>query len=454
MNFKKAISLILVFLLAASVIQGCGKEEVATTKNGSKDSSTEGNETVETKNGETEKKDITLTFGTHQSALPSSGIVQELAKDFEAETGIEIEFQIVPDAQWRDLLKAKLSSGEAPDIFVADADPLSLYDRVRPDTKTIDLTDQEFVSRMSPSVIPSISYNDRVYGITFPGYKIWVYVYNKEIFANLGLEIPTNYEELKDVSQKLLDSGVTPMWEATQSGWHQVLPLFESGPLYETKYDDLYDSLNSNEMNVKDISELELIITQLQEFSQLGYFGEDYLSNSMDMAKKAFADGKVAMVLQGIGWPGEVAVEFPEMKDNMGIFVMPWADNQIVGINPASDAYFGNAESKYKEEILAFFRFLARPENLQKRLDGDPGSLMLCWPEIATKFPEEYTTYLDSLESGTVMQVGVSYIDSQWMDVGKDLEAMFAGVTTPEDVMNTISQRRDEQAKLQQDPSW
>lgn len=29
-----------------------------------------------------EKRNITLTFGTHQSGLPTSGVVQELAEEF------------------------------------------------------------------------------------------------------------------------------------------------------------------------------------------------------------------------------------------------------------------------------------------------------------------------------------------------------------------------------------
>lgn len=456
MKKRKVAALLLVLVISIAMIQGCSKksDETTTTTTPDTTSTTPNTAEKETPSTDVAKKDVTLTFGTHQSALPTSGIVQELAKDFETETGIKIDFQIVPDAQWRDLLKAKLSSGEAPDIFAADADPLSLFDRVRPDTNCMDLTNEAFTSRMDPSVLPSISYQDKVYGITFPGYKIWVYVYNKQIFSDLNLSIPTNYEELKTISQKIKDSGVTPMWEATQNGWHQVLPLFESGPLYETKYAQLYEKLNKNEMNVKDIKELELIITQLKEFADLGFYGDDYLSNTMESDRQVFAEGKVAMVLEGIGWPGQVAAEYPDMADNMGIFIMPWADNQIVGINPASNAYFGNAKSSNQAEILQFFDFLARPENLQKRLDGDPGSLMLCWPEIESKYPKEYTDYLGTLKNGTVMQVGVSYIDPQWMDVGKDLEAMYTGALTPAQVVDAIVQRRDEQARLQKDPSW
>ena len=53
-----------------------------------------------------------------------------------------------------------------------------------------------------------------------------------------------------------------------------------------------------------------------------------------------------------------------------------------------------------------------------------------------------------------MVQTSVNYIDSQWMDVGKDLEAMYTGAMTPQDVLDTIMRRRTEQAELQKDPGW
>jgi raffinose/stachyose/melibiose transport system substrate-binding protein len=52
------------------------------------------------------------------------------------------------------------------------------------------------------------------------------------------------------------------------------------------------------------------------------------------------------------------------------------------------------------------------------------------------------------------MQVGVSYIDPQWMDVGKDIDAMYTGTMTPDEVFQNIEKRRTEQAQLQKDPAW
>ncbi|HHU70700.1 MAG TPA: extracellular solute-binding protein, partial [Clostridiales bacterium] len=281
------------------------------------------------------------------------------------------------------------------------------------------------------------------------------YVYNKEIFENLNLEIPTNYEEFKNVCQTILDAGTTPVYEATTNGWHQVLPLFESGGLYQQNHQDLYKKLNANEMDLDDIPELLTIIQQLKECAELGYFGNDYLSNSVENAKEAIATEKAAMFIAESAWRNEILADYPDFDINkLGIFVMPWGDNQHIGVNPASNAYFINKESKNADEALKFFEFLARPENLQKRLDGQPGLSEVCWPEISGRYSEEDQAYIDAHEKGLVVQVAVNYIDSQWMDVGKDLESMYTDALTPEGVLETIMNRRDDQALLQKDPAW
>lgn len=433
-NIKKAISLTLAGVLTAGILAGCGSDSDSKEDSG--------------------KKGVTLTFGSHQSGLPTTGIVQDLAKEFEEETGIKVDFQISPDAQWRDLIKVKMDSGEAPDIICVDT-PISLASSLKMADYCIPLTDEEWVSRMDENVIPAVSDGDDVYGMTFAGPKMYFYLYNKEIFKNLGLEVPKTYEEFKAVCQKILDSGVTPVYEATTNGWHQVLPLFETGGLYLKNDPNLYEELNANKKDLDDIPELLTIIQQLQECAEAGYFGDDYLSNAWENSKEAMASGRCAMTIAELGFRQEVATDFPDFSaDNLGAFVMPWGDNQTVGVNPASNAYFINKESKHAEEAKKFFDFLARPENLQKRLDGQPNLSEICWPEIESKYSEEDKAYLETLEKANVVQTAVNYIDSQWMDVGKDLEAMYTGAMTPEDVLKTIMDRRTEQAKLQKDPGW
>lgn len=402
-----------------------------------------------------EKKDeITLTFGSHQSGIPSCGVLQDLAEQYEEKTGVKIDFQISPDAQWRDLLKVKLDSGEAPDIYCVDADPLSLYSRIRPDENAVDLTEEEFTGRMADYAKECVTYDGKVYGIRFAEPKLNFYNYNKKIFSDLGLEPPTTYEEFKAVCQTIKDAGITPIFEATQSAWHQAVPLCVSGAYYESLEPGLYEALNNNEKDIKDVEIMLTVLKQMNEFAELGFYGEDYLSNTAESDVTEFGEGRVAMTIAAQGFGAKVADSYPEMENNVGIFQIPFGDSDVLGINASSGAYFINAKGEHVEEALEFFRFLAEPENLQYRQDNNPEEMGLCWPEITPEYPEEINEYIDSLKSGTVLQVGVKYIDPQFMDIGKDIEAMYTGAMTPEQVMENISQRRDEQAKLQKDEAW
>ncbi|MFT3951894.1 MAG: ABC transporter substrate-binding protein [Oscillospiraceae bacterium] len=403
---------------------------------------------------QTDSGGITLRFGGNESAFPASGIVQQLAADYEKETGVHISFDIIPDAQWRDLIQSQLAGGTAPDIFVVDTNPISLNEMVNMQVNCIDLSNEEFIARLDASVIPSISYQDKIYGITFSGEKIWIYTYNKALFDSLGIKAPTTYAQLKEISQTILDAGVTPMWEATNNSWHQALPLFESGPNYQLTDPDIYDKLNANTADIQNIPGLKTILSQLKEYYDLGYMGSTVFGNNLNDDIDAIAAGKVAMTLELLGFPLKVTDKYPEMTGKLGIFVMPWNDNQTLGINPASNAYFGNIHSDYPEEIKAFFRFLARHENLEKRFAGDPSEVSLCWKEVENRLPEEYQTYLSSLDRGTVMQAGVKYIDPQWMEVGSDIEELYAGHLTVDDVLENLSRRRGEYAVISDDSAW
>lgn len=433
---KKKVIIILAAVIAIGSIMGCGNSQ---TEKGSE--------------GKDAKK-ITLTFGSHQSGLPSCGVVQDLAKQYEEKTGVKIDFQISPDAQWRDLLKVKLDSGEAPDIFCVDADPLSLYSRIRPDENVVDLSNEEFVDRMADYAKECVSYDGKVYGIRFAEPKLNFYNYNKKIFSDLNLEPPATYEEFKEVCQVIKDAGITPIFEATQSAWHQAVPLCVTGAYYESLEPGLYEALNNNEKDIKDVEMMLTVLEQMNEFAELGFYGEDYLSNTAESDKTEFGEGRVAMTIASQGFGSIVAENYPEMEGNVGIFQIPFGDSDILGINASSAAYFINSKSEHTEEALEFFRFLAEPENLQYRQDNNPEEMGLCWPEITPEYPAEINEYINSLESGTVLQVGVKYIDPQFMDIGKDIEAMYTGAMTPEQIMENISQRRAEQAKLQKDAAW
>ena len=88
-------------------------------------------------------------------------------------------------------------------LCVWDADPLSLYSRINPEQNCVDLSDQGMGITDGSDCPSGVSYNDKVYGIQFPGTRVSACVYNKDIFADLGLEVPRTYEDFRQFARLL-----------------------------------------------------------------------------------------------------------------------------------------------------------------------------------------------------------------------------------------------------------
>ncbi|MEZ4559588.1 MAG: hypothetical protein R2854_24640 [Caldilineaceae bacterium] len=71
----------------------------------------------------------------------------ELAKKFEEETGIHVDYQIIPADQYFSVLKTKLNAGEATDIFGGQSGKTDLQVQYDVEKSAVDLSDQEWVSR-------------------------------------------------------------------------------------------------------------------------------------------------------------------------------------------------------------------------------------------------------------------------------------------------------------------
>ena len=58
-------------------------------------------------------------------------------------------------------------------------------------------------------------------------------VYNKTLFEENGWEVPTTYDELKELCGKIQDAGITPWFMPGADGWQHQLAFFQIGGVYE-----------------------------------------------------------------------------------------------------------------------------------------------------------------------------------------------------------------------------
>lgn len=384
---------------------------------------------------------------------------QELARRFETESGIHIDFQIVPADQYANILKVKLAAQNTPDIFGAQSEITNLKTTYDVQKNGVDLSQEEWVKREDPLSVAQTTLNGKIYGLTLWDTlgTTWVVNYNKAIFQKLGLSVPKTYAEFKTLCLKIQAAGINPLYEPVTSGWHTVLWFIEIGPRYEELNLGLSDKLNANQATFAGNPTMLLALQQLKEMYTLGFFGLNSFKDSDQELQKNLASGKYAMALYTVGSTPKLQKDFPDAPDakldNWGYFVMPLADNQILNVNPGGPSKFIYSGSKHIEEAKAYFRFLTRPDNLQYLLDNEPTFSGLNFSGVKDKFtPEQKALFAAYPRKGLVYQVAVNYFD--FGNANKNFMEMFLGSLSPEEVLKKIDNSRAVQAKVADDPAW
>lgn len=399
----------------------------------------------------------TLTYIASQNWVLDSEL--ELAKKFEAETGVHVDFQIIPSDQYFNVLETKLEAGgEGIDIFGGQSGKTDIQLQLDVEKNAVPVTDEEWVSRMNPLSVEQISLDGVTYGLTIWDTigGSWVVVYNKQMFTDNGISVPTTYAEFAAACQTLQDAGINPIYEPFADGWHHVLWFLEMGPVYEAATPGLADALNANEATFAGNPTMTTALTQLKEMYDKGYFGEDALSNEFANTEAVMAEGQYAMTVNRFGLPSQINKAYPDVaEDTFGFFVIPLADNQIWNVNPAAPSKFIYSGSENIEAAKAYFEFLTRPENLQFTLDNEAQFAMLNFEGVTAELTADQQAFIDTYkEQGTVYQTAVNYVNPQWMDVGQTLTAMFTGAVTPEEVLAETDQRRTDMAISAGDEAW
>jgi ABC-type glycerol-3-phosphate transport system substrate-binding protein len=213
----KKLSLLLIAILALTLLAACSApaepevvevtrvvtetvtEEVEVTR------MVEGESVVETVVEEVEvtrivetsaEEAVTITYLASQDWIKEPEMA--LAEQFEAETGIHVDYQIIPSDQYFNVLLTKLDSGEGVDIFGGQSGQSDIKLQLNVEQNALPLTNEEWAQRMSPLSAEQLSLDGVMYGLTIWDTigGSWVVVYNKDIFAENGLSIPTTYAEL------------------------------------------------------------------------------------------------------------------------------------------------------------------------------------------------------------------------------------------------------------------
>ncbi|WP_247740855.1 ABC transporter substrate-binding protein [Cohnella sp. LGH] len=392
-----------------------------------------------------EKKDVALTFVASQNWVnKGSKVDSDLIEAFTKETGIKVDLQVVPDDQYANVLKTKMTSGEVPDIFMVGAGS-GAY-KYLPEKYFADLSNEEWVSRYAPYAKTGTTINDKISGFMTWNVDGWGILYNKELFAQHNVQVPKTMEELMQVADTLKTAGIeTPLYMVGKEAWYWAIWFSQFGPKAAQANPGLYDKLNNQEMKFADVKEFETFLAEFKTLYDKGYFGKNSLSNAWDSSYEAMGTGKSAMILMYQSYQGEVAEKYADSKaSEWEMFPIPLAGNDMYSHSAGGNMRVAYKDSKNLDSVKQFFDFMAKPENLNTFYEGRPDlQSNPSFTDVAGKPSQAGKTILENAPGGQGldMEYGLLYWDNTI--VGKYIQELMLGSKTPIQVLEAIDKDRE-----------
>jgi len=179
---------------------------------------------------------------------------------------------------------------------------------------------------LSPSIQTTCRYDENgimgagnLYGVTNYGEFVLVY-YNKDMFAEYGLEVPSSLEEFEEICEVFVQNGITPMviggaerWPQTQN-WYEFA-LYKADRKFITDFQLLQDDIDFKG------PEFSFATEKYVEFVNKGYFDKNSNGITYDDANNAFYQGEYPIILTG-SWLFGAVMDQVETYD-WGVFIMP-----------------------------------------------------------------------------------------------------------------------------------
>ncbi len=238
---------------------------------------------------------------------------------------LALEIETVPQSGLDQQLQLLGSQDALPAQFAASGSPAVTKDlNAAGQTLNLEdtLTDLGVIDDIEPAAISTIKnlYGDFIvlpYQFNIEG--VW---YNKQIFADNGIEVPSTWDAFTAAAAKLEAAGVQPLSASGVEGW--PITRLVSGYLFRSLGADALQKVADGEAKLTDPEYVEAA-QAIADLGAAGYFGEGVGSVDYNTAVATFLTGGAGMFYMGSWTLG--AFNDPAQneigEDNIGFFPLP-----------------------------------------------------------------------------------------------------------------------------------
>jgi len=262
--------------------------------------------------------DSTLTIWHYENEDSAMGQAwAEAIKIFEEENPdvtVDVEKQTFEQIQKN--AKIVLTGDDVPDVMEfnkgnATAGQLAAQGLLTPLTDAA--TERGWDEKLTGSLATTATYDEQGlmgsgewYGVPNYGEFVGVY-YNKDMFAEHGLEVPTTLDEFEDVLAAFKKEGITPLAEAGAEYplgqlWYELVLAYGD----RTLVDDY--QLFENDVDFHNEA-MTQATEKLDEWIEKGYIASDSAALTAEDMGVSFIDGTYPLMVSGSWWFGRLATE-------------------------------------------------------------------------------------------------------------------------------------------------
>ncbi|MEV7756953.1 extracellular solute-binding protein [Microbacterium sp. NPDC089180] len=219
------------------------------------------------------------------------------------------------------LVKTQLSTGEMDSVLLYNSG--SLFQALNPDQTLTDLSDQSWAADVASGFKPVVSTDSGFYGAPLGTSYAGAVVYNKKVFADLGIDVPKDWASFKAAAEKIKAAGITPVEQTYGDSWtSQLFVLGDFGNIL-TQDPQWAEDYTANKAKYADEPALSSF-QHLQDAFDAGMFNQDFASATLADGIAALGSGKAAMypMLTQVVL-GQLAQDAPDQIADLGVFPFP-----------------------------------------------------------------------------------------------------------------------------------
>lgn len=355
---KKVSGYALTMLLtAATVLTGCGgqtKDEKPKDEGGQ--STTES--AKENESGDSSDEQITLKLFHNWINVDETPYFEDLAAEFEStHPNVDIVIENVGDPDYKSKLKVMLGADDAPDIFFSWSGEFG--QKFARAGSVLDLTsyyeeDSAWKDSFIPASLVPFENEGKIYGVPVR-VDCKMMVYNKALFEQYNVEVPTTWDEFLKVCQTFKDEGIIPLALGNQEPWASChyISTFNGLCVPEDVREKDYNYKTGEFTDEGYVEALNMLKT----LNDKEYFTPNTNAMDFDMARNDFFIGKAAMTYMQ-------SIEFGRCEENgvdAGVFRIP-AQEDAKGntnlITGSPDGFMISSKCEHPDVAVEFLKLM------------------------------------------------------------------------------------------------